>query len=200
MKSRAKFASVIAPLVSPGISQTSGCSANSMPVIPAVLVLHRAARSPPQLNSATWIKRNACNWHIASIPGLSVRAAIGGNRTTLRNWEDSRPRGVVQNRRPSQVYRLERVAGCGIIVPRRTPIFIDRGAPLRYGSVADIAGYLKSAANRGSHPAKIMPAPSTARTAPSQAVNGGGSPRMIHIIGSITTGAIELRTATIPAS
>jgi hypothetical protein len=55
-------------------------------------------------------------------------------------------------------------------------------------------------ADSGGHPAKIMPAPSAARMAPSQADNGGGSPLIIHIIGSITTGAIELRTATSPAS
>ena len=35
------------------------------------------------------------------------------------NWEDSRPRGVVQNRWPSQIYRLGRMAGGGIIAPRR---------------------------------------------------------------------------------
>jgi hypothetical protein len=52
----------------------------------------------------------------------------------------------------------------------------------------------------GNHPAKIMPAPSTARMAPSQAGSGGRSPLINHIIGSITTGAIELKTATTPAS
>ena len=31
------------------------------------------------------------------------------------NWEDSRPRGVVQNRWPSQIYRLERLAGGGTL-------------------------------------------------------------------------------------
>ncbi len=32
-----------------------------------------------------------------------------------RGAANGRPRGVVQDRRPSQIYRLKRVAGCGII-------------------------------------------------------------------------------------
>ena len=52
----------------------------------------------------------------------------------------------------------------------------------------------------GIHPAKIMPMPSTARMAPSQADNGDGSPLVIQIMGSITTGAIEPRMAAVPAS
>jgi toxin HigB-1 len=43
--------------------------------------------------------------------------------------------GVARNRRLAQRYRLERVAGYGIIGAQRSnsvPIFIDRGAPFRY--------------------------------------------------------------------
>ena len=36
------------------------------------------------------------------------------------NWEDSRPRGVVQNRWPSQIYRLERLAGGGTLAHKGT--------------------------------------------------------------------------------
>jgi hypothetical protein len=43
-----------------------------------------------------------------------------GSRTTSQYREDSRPRGVVPCRRPSQIYRSERVVGCGIIGARRT--------------------------------------------------------------------------------
>jgi hypothetical protein len=46
---------------------------------------------------------NGCDWQRIASP------------TTLRNREDSRPRCAVQNRRVSQICRLERVAGCGII-------------------------------------------------------------------------------------
>lgn len=45
-----------------------------------------------------------------------------GNRTSLRNPEDSRPWGVAQDRRPSPICRLERFVGCGIIAPRRKNI------------------------------------------------------------------------------
>jgi hypothetical protein len=43
-----------------------------------------------------------------------------GNRTTLRNREDSRPCVAAQDRGPSQIYLLERVVGHGIIGARRT--------------------------------------------------------------------------------
>jgi hypothetical protein len=43
-----------------------------------------------------------------------------GNRTTRRNREGSRPRGVVQSRRVSQLCRLGRAEGCGIIARRRS--------------------------------------------------------------------------------
>jgi hypothetical protein len=50
-------------------------------------------------------------WPITSIPGLIGTAAIEGKRTTLRFREHARSLGVVQNRRPSQICRLERVVG-----------------------------------------------------------------------------------------
>src|SRR5216683_4819614 len=42
-----------------------------------------------------------------------------GNRTTLRNREDRRPRGVAKNRRASRIIRPERATGHRIIAPRR---------------------------------------------------------------------------------
>ena len=39
---------------------------------------------------------------------------------SLRPQSTVRPRGVARNRRPSQSWRWERVAGCGIIAPRRS--------------------------------------------------------------------------------
>jgi hypothetical protein len=50
--------------------------------------------------------------------GCTAVAWQRGNRTTLRNREYSHPRSVVQIRVPSQIYRLERVAGRGIIAAR----------------------------------------------------------------------------------
>jgi hypothetical protein len=64
--------------------------------------------------------RYVCSWPITSIPGLIERAAIKGNGTTLRNREDGRLCAVAQDRRPSQLHRLQRVAGCRIIAPRQT--------------------------------------------------------------------------------
>ena len=107
------------------------------------------------------------------------------------------------------------------------PIFIGRGAPFGYSEgLAGACSFKRDscshAASRwiskyvsratrmspsaprpaaiGIHPAKIMPMPSTARMAPSQADNGDGSPLVIQIMGSITTGAIEPRMAAVPAS
>ena len=38
----------------------------------------------------------------------------------MRYWQDARPPGVAQDRRPSQYHRLERLVGRGILAPRRT--------------------------------------------------------------------------------
>jgi len=65
--------------------------------------------------------------HTTSVRGLIGRAAIEGNRTSRRNRDDTRPRGVVQDRSASQISQLERVAGGD--GERVVPIFIDRGTP-----------------------------------------------------------------------
>jgi hypothetical protein len=61
----------------------------------------------------------------------SAQPLSKGQRTTLRYQQDARPRGVVQDRRASQIYRLERTADCGIREARRrsSAHLIDRGAP-----------------------------------------------------------------------
>jgi hypothetical protein len=56
---------------------------------------------------------------VASMP-IEPRDGIEANGTTREIAGDGRKQsGVAQDRRPSQICRLERVAGRGIIAPRR---------------------------------------------------------------------------------
>jgi hypothetical protein len=57
--------------------------------------------------------------HRVSPGSCSAWPLSKGNRTTPRNRR-RRPQGVVQSRRVSQLFRVGRVAGCGIIGERRT--------------------------------------------------------------------------------
>lgn len=82
-------------------------------------------------------------WHVALVPEVLGMAAIEGQPDPLRDREDSHPKGLAQDRGSSQIYRLECIAGSGIIVPWRTNsahLHRPRRAILRQSATSRPAG------------------------------------------------------------
>jgi hypothetical protein len=70
----------------------------------------------PTANARTQCRK----WPIAPFPGSIEWPQSKGNRTTLRNREDRRPRGVAKNRSPSLVIGQDRFCGRYVIASRRS--------------------------------------------------------------------------------